>query len=76
MTIDKLTDAMRFLGLFNALVDEDADRWLISTSPEELDAPIELRKSWVEVADAEAIAGMLAYHWLRNRGLWPPAEVR
>ncbi len=76
MTIDKLTDAMRFLGLFNALVDEDADRWLISTSPEELDAPIELRKSWVEVAETETIAGMLAYHWLHNRGLWPPAEVR
>lgn len=76
MTIDKLLDVMRVMGLVNALVSEDAEHWLISTSPEELDAPIVLRKSWVEAADAEVIAGMLAYHWLSNRGLWPPAEVR
>jgi hypothetical protein len=55
----KLHRAMRILGLFHALMDEDQTHWHVMTIPAQMDAPILLDKAFVEMADPQQIADVL-----------------
>lgn len=59
MTIDKLTDAMRRVGLHNALVDENHTHFLIATTPEQIAHPVTINRMFVECARQQELDAVL-----------------